>query len=59
MTCKVIERFFCVYVIAKGRGFHIGNVDISCEHCLSGFLDGFDGTVIYKKRFKRLPSWEH
>lgn len=58
MGCKVIGRFFCVYVIAKERGFHIGNVEVSCEHCLSKVLSGFGGTVIYKKRFKHLPPFE-
>ena len=58
MGCKEIGRFICVYVLAKERGFHIGNVDVSCEHCLDAFLAKLGGTIIYKKRFKTLPLWD-
>lgn len=57
MGCKEIGRFICAYMIAKDRGFHIGHVDVSCEHCLDGFLSDFGGVVIYKKRFKTVPAW--
>ena len=59
MGCKVIDRFFCVYVVAKKCGFCMGNIEVSCEHCLDGILESFGGTVIYKKRYKHLPPFEH
>jgi len=60
--CKVVEKFWCVYLIAAHvdgePGFHVGNVLVSCEHCLERTMASFGGTVIYKKRFKTLPPWE-
>ena len=61
--CKVLDRFWCVYVVVSMRngnpGFNIGNVCVSCEHCLSSFLASLGGKVIYKKRFHSLPSWSY
>lgn len=61
--CKVIPKFWCVYLIASSvdgvPGFHVGNTCVSCEHCLSNFLASFDGEIIYKKRFLSLPPWDY
>ena len=61
--CKVVMRFICVYIIADeiqgNKGFHVGYTDVSCNHCLDKFLASFGGEVIYQKRYRFLPPWDH
>lgn len=61
--CKVVEKFWCIYAVVNMKngnpGFNIGNVCVSCEHCLSNFLSSLGGEVVYKKRFRFLPSWSY
>ncbi len=48
--CKEVARFRCHYVIASNGGFHVGNVEASCEHCLSRFLKSYGGQVLSTER---------